>query len=254
MKYGILIYLLFLISFGFAESRYVYNVGKDIFLGAAALGVSAPSFFIPDPAGKTVTDDKTEVNPFDRSLMFSYRKALDITGTVAMYGLAVLPVLSLIGNITDIGAVITYGVMYGEALLLTFGTTEIIKKASGRSRPYTYFGGVPEGLETDYYKSFPSRHSAIAFMSAGFLSSTFFTEYPNSRLKLPVIAGSYALAAGIGALRIASGNHFLTDVLAGGLIGSLYGYLIPLLHLRQKDAPGFTAALTANGFLLSWKF
>ncbi|MDR0526104.1 MAG: phosphatase PAP2 family protein [Spirochaetaceae bacterium] len=252
MKYFALLYcLLFLIFSAFTESRYTYSLEKEILLGTLALGVSIPSLFIPDSPGKDISSDKNRVNAFDRNLMFSYSKPLGIAGDVAVYGLAVSPIISLIGNITDLNAVVTYTIMYGEAMLLTFGTTEIIKKVSGRNRPYTYFDGLPAGLEKDYYKSFPSRHTAIAFMSAGFLSSTFFMEYPDSAWKIPVIAGSYGLAAGIGALRIASGNHFLTDVLAGAAIGSLYGWLIPFLHLRKKDIDSFAVTLTAHGFLLN---
>jgi membrane-associated phospholipid phosphatase len=236
-----------------AESRYTYDAPKDLFLGTFALGVFVPPFFVSGSNSKAVTADAGTVNPFDRSLMFAYNKPLDIAGDVGMYGLAVLPVISLIGNIANINAVASYAIMYGEAFSLTYGTVEIIKDATSRNRPYTYFGGIPAGMEEDYYNSFPSRHTALAFMSAGFLSSTFVTEYPDSPLKIPVVVISNALAVGVGVSRIASGNHFLTDVLVGGAIGSLYGYLIPFLHLRKQDAARFALSPMANGFMLTWK-
>ena len=71
----------------------------------------------------------------------------------------------------------------------------------------------------------------MAFLSAGFLSATFSAEYPDSPWKIPIIAGVYTLATGIATFRIASGSHFLTDVLTGAAIGSLYGWVIPLLDL-----------------------
>jgi membrane-associated phospholipid phosphatase len=143
--------------------------------------------------------------------------------------------------------------MYAESLLFVFGTSEIIKNSFVRYRPYSYFGDIPQGKENDYNKSFPSRHTAFAFMSAGFLTSTFFTEYPQSSWKVPLCAISYTLAAGMGASRIFSGNHFISDVLAGAVIGSVSGYLIPWLHLRKKnDTVSFIPL--PNGIMAALKF
>jgi undecaprenyl-diphosphatase len=246
--------MLFTAFNGFGESAYTYNFKTDILIGALSIDVFISPLLIPTaPPKQDMMCNKDEVNPFDQSLMFPYHKTLDIIGDIGVYGLAVLPGLSLIGNITNLKALATYGLMYAEAFLLTFGTLEIVKIAAKRNRPYTYFDGIPAGKEDDYYKSFASRHTAVGFMSAGFLTSTFFTEYPDSPWKIPVAAVSYVLAAGISASRIASGNHFLTDVLAGAAIGSVYGYLIPRLHLRKKaSALGF--APTLKGFVISYRF
>jgi len=89
-------------------------------------------------------------------------------------------------------------------------------------------------------------------MSASFVTSTFFVENPDSSWKVPLCAAAYTLAAGVGIGRIFSGNHFMSDVLAGAAIGSLYGYLIPRLHLRKKQDNISLLPLT-NGFLVSLK-
>jgi membrane-associated phospholipid phosphatase len=139
--------------------------------------------------------------------------------------------------------------MYTEAFLLTYGTKDLLKFAVARNRPYTYFGDVPAGDEEDYYNSFPSGHTAFAFLGASFLSATFAAEYPDSKWKAPLIAGSYTLATGIALMRILSGNHFLTDVLVGAAIGSFYGRLVPALHARPGNDVAF--AFTGNGLLVS---
>jgi membrane-associated phospholipid phosphatase len=54
-------------------------------------------------------------------------------------------------------------------------------------------------------------------------------------------------------MRITSGSHFLTDVLAGAAIGSLYGWLIPWLHLRNNNER-FTIVPLTNGIMVSLKF
>jgi len=50
-----------------------------------------------------------------------------------------------------------------------------------------------------------------------------------------------------------SGNHFLSDVLAGAAIGSVYGYLIPWLHLR-KDSDRVALTPMPNGLVVTLKF
>ena len=49
--------------------------------------------------------------------------------------------------------------------------------------------------------------------------------------RLPVCIGSYAVALGVAASRVLSGNHYITDVLVGALIGAACGAVVPLLHL-----------------------
>jgi membrane-associated phospholipid phosphatase len=237
---------------GFAESAYTYDVLRDSIMGAASLGVFTAPFFIPNepPPPGTAALDPSQVNGFDRGLMFSYEETLDIFSSVAAYGFLLVPVLPVLGNIDRPEAVITYGVMYAETFFLTFGTKDLVKALVNRDRPYRYFGPVPPGQEGDYLNSFPSGHTALAFMSAAFLTSTFSVEFPDSPWKLPLISAAYSLALTVGAARISSGNHFLTDVLAGAAIGSLYGYLIPALHLRGEDRTvEFTP--TPGGFSLS---
>ena len=255
----------------FAESVYTLDPAKDLIIGSASLGLSVSSFFVSRSADNASKDNfplsKGGVNSFDCGLMYKYNKPLDLAGDFILYGLMAMPVASLAGNLYNGNAWATYGVMYAESALLVFGTCEILKNSMLRYRPYCYFGDVPSGKGSDYYKSFPSRHTAFAFMSAGFLTSTFFTEYPDSPWKIPLSAASYSLAAGVGISRVFSGSHFISDVLAGAALGSVYGYLIPLLHLRKDRAtsagvrqnPGLSQDTVNliplyNGFVLVCKF
>jgi membrane-associated phospholipid phosphatase len=117
-----------------------------------------------------------------------------------------------------------------------------------------YTDGLPGGKEDDYYNSFPSGSTAYAFLGATFLSTTFSREYPESKWKLPVILGSYTLASGIASMRILSGSHFPSDVLIGAVIGSLYGWLIPVLHIKDNNKNNLSMNLTGNGILVSLSF
>jgi membrane-associated phospholipid phosphatase len=240
---------------GYGESVFTWDVTTDPLLISAAFGVFvSPLFVRNEPAQVPLGLNVNDINGLDRSLMFSYNRTLDKISDYGVYGFLLFPALSLIGNITDTNAWLTYGVMYAEAVLLTFGTKDLLKNAIIRYRPYMYSGGVPEGLEDDYYNSFPSGSTSLAFLAAGFLSATFSAEYEDSKWKIPVIAGAYTLAVGIAAARIGSGSHFITDVLVGAAIGSLYGWGVPLLHKRQSSNDSFALNFTGNGIVASLRF
>jgi len=247
-------FCLFLLGiYAYSQSVFTYDLKKDLAIGITALGVFASPFFVNnEPENIPVCLNKEDINILDRSLMFSYNKPADKISEYGVYSLLVLPALSLAGNINDKTAWLTYGIMYAEAFCLTFGTKDLLKNAIIRYRPYMYSGGIPGGMMDDYYDSFPSGSTALAFLSAGFLSATFSAEYPDSKWKIPIISGVYTLATGVAACRIASGTHFLTDVIAGMAIGSLYGWIIPALHKRQNN--GIAIHFTGNGFIASLKF
>jgi undecaprenyl-diphosphatase len=236
------------------QSMFTYSVKKDIILGSAALAIGLAPFVIHnEPDHFPGKQGREDVNPFDRPLMFSYNKPLDMVSDYGVYGMLLLPALSLVPNIGSPGTLLTYGIMYAQAFAFTAGTKNLLKNAIIRYRPYMYADGVPAGKDDDYHNSFPSGSTAYAFLSAGFLSATYACEFPESRWKIPVIAGSYTLAAGVASMRILSGSHFLSDVLAGAAIGTLYGWLIPALHKRQTSDRNFAILLPGNGIIVSVK-
>lgn len=241
-------------SYGFAQSVYTFDITKDIVIGSLSIGLSLSHLFVNnEPDRIPVSLETGDVNAFDRPFMFSYNRTLDMVSDYGVYGILVLPALSVIGNLTDKNRLLTYGIMNIEAFLLTFGTINLLKNALLRYRPYMYSDGLPGGKEDDYYNSFPSGSTAYAFLGATFLSTTFSQEYPESKWKLPVILGSYTLATGIASMRILSGSHFLSDVLIGAAIGSLYGWLIPVLHIKN-DKNNLSINFTGNGILASLSF
>ncbi|MDR0637866.1 MAG: phosphatase PAP2 family protein [Spirochaetaceae bacterium] len=235
----------------FQQSAFTWSVEKDAPLGFLSLAVMlSPLFVHNEPKYLPGKQDRNNVPFFDRPLMAPYNEPLDIVSDYGVYGILFLPVLSVWPNIGNTNTLLTYAVMYTEAFLLTAGTKNLLKNTVIRYRPYVYADGIPSGKERDYDNSFPSGSTAYAFLGAGFLSATFSREFPESLWKIPFIAGSYALAAGIASMRIASGSHFLSDVLTGAAIGSLYGWLIPALHRRPSRA---TIHVSSNALIVSLK-
>jgi len=236
----------------FSQTVYELNLKRELILGTISLGIGITPFFINnEPENIPVNLNKNKVNSLDRSLMFSYKKSLDLITDNSAFALVLLPIISVIPNIKEENTLLTYGIMYGEALLLTFGTTFTLKNAVIRYRPYMYTDGIPDGKEKDYYNSFPSGAASFSFLGASFFSATFSKEFPESKMKIPVIVGSYTLATAIASLRIVSGAHFVTDALATALISSFYGWLIPCLH--QKNKEGLTIIPIGNGAIVSFK-
>ncbi|MDR0909746.1 MAG: phosphatase PAP2 family protein [Spirochaetaceae bacterium] len=198
----------------------------------------------------------SSIDKFDAAMTpFAFNKGLDTAGDVMQIAGMALSAIALIpglqhwnesGGMTGSrgwDSVLTFGAMYAEAFMLTAGTKDLLKLAVRRYRPYTHYGNgsspyIPAGEEDDYYLSFPSGHSAYAFMSASFLSAYMLWDWEESggdaKWKWPVIIGSYLLAGTVAGLRIAAGAHYMTDVLAGAAIGSLYGWLVPVLHLKLR--------------------
>lgn len=75
------------------------------------------------------------------------------------------------------------------------------------------------------YNSFPSGHTAEAFLAAEFFRKEYGKDYPL------LAAGGYVVATSVGALRIMKNRHWVSDVLAGAGVGILS---VNLAYLTQK--------------------
>jgi undecaprenyl-diphosphatase len=110
-------------------------------------------------------------------------------------------------------------------LTVTYYVVSTMKGVVGRPRPYIL---MPDanlfGAEKSF--SFPSNHTASAFMGATILSE-FFGSW---RVVL------FFVAALVGYSRVYLGVHFLSDVLAGAIVGILIGRAV--LHIGK--ATGLT--------------
>lgn len=95
-------------------------------------------------------------------------------------------------------------IVLATAYLIMGGSVNIIKKTSKVTRP--------DGSDT---KSFPSGHTATAFMGAEFL----YQEYKDVSDWYGITG--YVVAAGTGLFRMSNEKHWLTDVITGAGIGIL---------------------------------
>ena len=214
------------------NSVFELSWGLDIPLCVTGLTVFALPHLLPTEDiiyNPNEIRDLSNVNAFDRWSAQKYSKSVDITSDAFMY-LSVLTPLSLLT--TNKSEYLTWSVMYFEAATLALGVKDLLKYAVYKERPYMYFDDKPQKEidENNYYCSFPSGHTTLAFLGATFTSYTFSKYFPKSKWNVPVIVGSYTLATLSGTLRILSGSHFFSDVLVGAAIGSAIGITVPLLH------------------------
>ena len=121
-------------------------------------------------------------------------------------------------------------------LLQVWTTTSALQllTATGvrRPRPYMYGTRASEQQRTTGHASlsFFSGHTANAFATVLATYSTLSRLRVAAPHRFAALGLGLGIASFVGAGRIISGNHFPTDVIAGAIVGSGLGILIPRLH------------------------
>jgi undecaprenyl-diphosphatase len=135
-------------------------------------------------------------------------------------------------------------VLVGVATLIAGTLANMLKTVFDRPRPFAEglwpaLGSVPST------GSMPSGHAATAFAAATALA-----------LLVPAVRpAAYALAALIGVSRVYLGVHYVSDVVAGALLGALIGWAVVLAGRRLLGArvsagradPGAATSAAARG-------
>lgn len=184
----------------------VIGTGAVVALLPRILGVGPE---IPDCA----PCDPRTLPAFDRWAVRKPVASWSVASDVVLGGALVLGALSLAAR--EGGGPYMTGMV--EAGVWTVAATEWLKAGVGRHRPVLYTDGAPAAAaDRNNLRSFPSGHASLAFAVA--------TTYWLSRRDLhgrPGVEGWAVVgaAAGVGAFRILAGKHFLSDVVAGALLG-----------------------------------
>jgi len=226
-----------------------------IVLGSGLVFAAASEFLLPllPPITTLAPADLSQVNGLDRSLMAPYSAGLDISSSILQYTAAALPLaLAFFVPREDL---IPMGVVYLESLSFAVVAKNVLKYFLPRWRPYVYLGGAAGVPAAEDDQGFPSGHATVAFAAAGAGVSLFADSFPDSPWFWPFTAGCYSLAILTASFRVASGMHFLTDVLAGAALGSLCGYLIPFLHEKgssRRDGTALSFDFGPAGMLVSY--
>ena len=150
--------------------------------------------------------------------------------------------------------VLTTGIMYTETMLFVQGSTNCAKAIVRRPRPYVYNEKASDKMRSGRGSraSMWSGHTAVSFAAAVFAGETMRAWWPDSWKTAAVAHGGLVLAAGTAALRVAAGRHFPTDVIAGAVVGSFWGWYIPYTHKNKSPRHDVTLVPSKRGVSLTF--
>lgn len=255
MKFKIgIIFFIFAINVTSIRSQSPYKLSseKELVITAAGFTISILDLYlinnkqpITNEELKTITADN--INSFDKSAINNYSNTSFILSDILLAASIVSPMLLFTSSKVrdDFG---TVSAMCLENALLYFALPHLGKALIDRYRPYVYNPEVPleNKLTTDSKLSFFSGHTTPAFANAVFLSKVYSDYYPDSGWIPYIWTFNLMLAATIGYLRFDAGAHFPTDVLTGAIVGSVIGYLIPILHKADSSTDSINDPVQPN--------
>jgi membrane-associated phospholipid phosphatase len=196
--------------------------------GAAAL--AAISLEMP-PTSEELPAILQDINALDRIAVLPYGHTVATVSDAALLASMALP-LALAFALPEDQA-LAAGVIYLEVLGEAMFAKNAGKYLFPRVRPWVYReaeSGTRDTKESPN-DSFPSGHATMAFAASAFGITVALLELPaDSPWRTPFIAASAGVAAVTAGLRVAAGMHFVTDVLAGAALGSIFGVALPLAH------------------------
>lgn len=182
--------------------------------------------------------DRNDINSFDRPTTYKYNTNAAVASDIIRTGVVILPALFLANHNTqkDIKGLALLTV---EVVAINYGLTNGVKHLVNRTRPYVYNEEVDINTRTNdqsrlsFFSGHTSHTAAVSFMFAKVIND----YHPEMLLKNKI--GLWGIASLIPAttayLRVQSGNHFPTDVIAGYIVGAGVGWLVPHLHKTKSS-------------------
>ena len=175
------------------------------------------------------------VNALDRKLAQPYNGTLDTIGDFGvMLAGGMVALVVVVAFFTSLSkdklkafkVAVLDSIYFGISGMYANSIYRILKTIAGRIRPYMYFANPSQkGIEeNDFFRSWPSGHSANVFIAFAFLLTWFAVRYEDSKFKKPVLGFTLLVCLTTMVLRLLSGNHFLTDVLTGATLGFVITY------------------------------
>ena len=110
--------------------------------------------------------------------------------------------------------------------------TELARWIVQRPRPFVYTHPLERGKDPAHYTSFYSGHTSFTAASSFILFLIFWRRKAPAWMQVLAFLSTEALVISVAYFRILAGRHFLTDVLAGAMAGSLVAYFAFLIQNR----------------------
>jgi membrane-associated phospholipid phosphatase len=177
--------------------------------------------------------------------------AAGLAANITVYGvMAALPVADLL----DLGVGRALGqdlVVYAETIAVDTGLQNAVNFIVARPRPLTYAGEPSSVTSGEGYLSFYAGHVSTAFATLSMAAFTIRKRY-GEKIWPWVVVG--LVGASVAVERVASGDHFPTDVATGALAGTAIGITVPWLHLRREPARLSLTAIGGRGLGIAGTF
>ena len=237
----------------FPKNQEVYKLkaASDIPITAIGTGWSLYAFskiYSKDKSSveKILSLDKNDINSFDRRGADVYHPRADEIGDMLFYGSMPLPIILMLDKeVRKDGLKIA--ILYLQSMSITGLLYTGSVYLNDRYRPYAYNSNVPMSERTrgGAKNSFFAGHVALVGTSTFFIAKILNDYHPDSKVKwLPfTLAG---LATGTTAImRYRGGQHFISDIIIGAVVGTLSGILVPHVH-KNKDIADRRLSFTAS--------
>jgi len=185
-------------------------------VGAGGLAVLPGLLHLPAGAAPCAPCDPTTLAPIDRWVVRLDAKGAGTASNVILVG--------VVGGGLLASETRGNAAMMVNAVAFTSLTTEWTKALVHRNRPIMYSPQAPSVAgDRDNRRSFPSGHTATAFaVATSYAVMAHRQHLPHAtRNEILLFTG----AAGVGAMRVAAGRHFVTDVLGGAVLGAAVGWV-----------------------------
>lgn len=198
--------------------------GSALLAGAGALA--------RPPAASCAPCDRAGLSGLDRGVLGQNSGAARIASNVFVFGVVGGAAIASVAGVEPARAR-GDAVVLAQALSWTTAATEWLKVSVHRARPALYKSGAPAAAAIpDNRESFPSGHTSIAFAAATAYATLATRQHlPHARRNSILF---YVGAVGVGASRVAGGQHFPTDVLTGAALGAGIGWAVARLHPRTS--------------------
>lgn len=197
-------------------------------VGAGTLAAIPRLAGLPHGAPPCAPCDPASVPGIDRAALHTFSRPAGTASTALLLAVTGFAGLASTER-ADAAAVRGHAVVFANALAWTAAATEWLKVLTHRSRPVLYTAGAPAAAgDPDSRRSLPSGHAALAFAAATSYAVMAQREHLPHRTRNALLL--FVGSVGVATLRVAAGEHFPTDVVAGAALGSGVGWLVARVH------------------------
>mgnify|MGYP001138100997 CR=1 FL=1 len=218
-------------------SPYRFHPALDLPILGLGLAATGAVFVEPQPpACLPSCEPPPGMSAIDRRVLGNYSPAAHRAADLLVAGLIVVPrAVALVANGGgDVRSWFEDVALSVETVVLTQGLTQLTKSAVDRYAPIVYDERVPleERMSRDALGSFWSGHTATAFATATSFAVSYWIRHPRDPWRWVILAAVESAALSVGFLKMHAGYHYPSDIVAGALVGTSLGVLVPMLHTR----------------------